>query len=437
MRILRGAGDTELAAEMLNFEFGARVMGSDFKQLPAPHEPFPTLDIQPITKEGVPFQVHYRPALGVVYYVEPAGDSIQAQVERVATLLDSVGFQHLTSYRAVAATAAAVMRRKNRVLSKTILENYHDIALVSGSSDSVRPARLIFCCTAENVVPPCISSRAVFTWVFLPIAAVFKITMRANDDKTGEIVNASIAGIVHDGPGLLRKDTPSELLEITIEDFGKATDDQLANIARLQDICGTSTNGALLFSRGRFRFTKKQSTPWTAGRTITPSEEKWPNVLQCSVCDSPLNEVALILRGASQPTIRHHPIWYSADQPCKLNGGADIILCQDCQISTSCVSHMGGRVSSCRVPLSQIEICAQLPQYAPLVPVLEGIVSRIEGVPGAFLIRHASGDIIVIGGSRGKYPAIQYEVIARQNALVVPLLNIIEEIDDAPRLSSQ
>jgi hypothetical protein len=436
MRILRLADDCALAAEMLNFESGKRVMGPDFKPLPPPHEACPIIDITPVTKRGVPFQIHYRPALGVVYCVLAVGDTLEDLAKRMVAILERAGYKHLSAYRAVAATAAAVMRRKGRALHKTVFEAHRDIDTLSETPQhgGKLPARLVCCSTYCYFAPPCSSNRAVFTWLFLPIDAIFGIVATQIDEaNTEKITNAVLAGIVHDPPGLTREDIPRDTLSLVRQDFGNENPEQKQYAIQLQAICGVATDGALILQRGRFRFTGRWAATRSHHKERCPPNSEWPDMpQQCSLCDAPLDEVAMVLRGAKCPTVRYHQTWHApAPQAADRNmGGREVIvLCQDCFIPKSCVRHLEGTAVYCKVPLSQVEICALNPRYAPLLPILEGKVSRIEGVAGAFSVQYGGEEFVVVGGNRGGYPAICYEAIARRRATVIPLLNIIEDVE--------
>lgn len=444
MRILRGADDRELAAEMLNFESGARAVGPDLAPLPPPHEPFPLVDAPLVTKGGVPYQMHYRPAVGVVYYVQPVGSTLRDQAGRVKALLDDAGFQHLMAYRAVAATSAAVMRRKGGVVARTVLLTGPDLTSLITYYDGKPSARLIFCCAPGcDAAPSCSSSRAAFTWVFLPVDTAFAITnlARLEFNEIGNAVNASVAGIVHDPSRLLRSDVPRELKTLTIQDFGEAIPDSVRRTQKkvskgLSALCGPGKNGALVFRDGRFDYlgrwaetrSKRDAARAAAGSPRVPWPADAPS--QCALCDVPLSGAAMLVRGARYPALRHHQTWHimPPSDLLELNDGAPIALCSACHVSLACVGHMGGTAVHSEIPITQSEACARVPKYAVLVPLLEGKVSPIEGVAGAFFVQHAQGDMAVVGAHRGEYPATRYEAIARLIVPVITLLNIMEEI---------
>jgi len=190
------AADIRLAAEMFCMEHGARVVGPDMSPAPAPHDPWPTVTLRPITAEGQPSIIHYRPVLGIVYYTL-GNYSVERLVLRVAALMSAAGDGHLRKHRAVAATPTSVLRVAARV---------HEGRLISGPVTNVESEGHAFTVPARCFTwsrphaahpPPHFSDRAAFTWVFIPVETAAD---RANAGfSTMAEVNAVVAAIFYDG----------------------------------------------------------------------------------------------------------------------------------------------------------------------------------------------------------------------------------------------
>ena len=239
------AAERRLVCEMLCLEHGARAVGPDDPRVaaPLPHAPWPVVQAGATT-------LHYRPALGVVFYTAGPGFDITRFVHRVAGLLADASADHLRGPRAVASSFATTARACARVPARpraaTSTNQYENARQLSLElRDDVAPdaqfLRQLTYCHAGHSNPdftlgldhsiftgftlnsiPVISRRAVFTWVFLP-ATVLLTGLSSHEasqrfDMTNT-VNAVVAGLLYDEARLCRHPDGADLSTPMAADF--------------------------------------------------------------------------------------------------------------------------------------------------------------------------------------------------------------------------
>jgi hypothetical protein len=205
--------ERQLVAAMLNMELGARAYAATdtgVELLPGDaHAPWPLVTVPPATARGRGYRVHYRPAVGVIYYSGNAGVRSRLQLAgRLSSALEAVGSPHLQEARLVSATPVSMLRVAHKEACATIVTGPRRPfckPLASVGSD-MRPARLIQVTPEdEHGAPPHYSARAVFTWLIMPLSALVSISALAIGAGriNASTANALQAGIVYDTSGLL------------------------------------------------------------------------------------------------------------------------------------------------------------------------------------------------------------------------------------------
>ena len=222
--VIRGAAapdaatELQLVAAMLNMELGARAYtatSAGLELLPGPPERWPLVTVPAATARGRSYRVHYRPALGVIYYSGDSGVRSRIQLAgRLSTAIEAAGSLHLQEARLVSATPVSMLRVAHKEALSTIVTGPRRPfckPLASVGSD-MRPARLIQVTPEdEHSAPPHYSARAVFTWLIMPLSALVSISALASIGRTNAgIANALQAGIAYDESGLLSFATGDE-----------------------------------------------------------------------------------------------------------------------------------------------------------------------------------------------------------------------------------
>jgi hypothetical protein len=487
MRVLKptetdaeGGAERRLVAEMLCLEHGARAVGPDLQPLPSPHEPWPVVKLRPITAKGVPYAVHYRPTVGVVFYTLAPGSHVADLVGRLSAQLERAGDAHLRAYRAVAATPATVLRHKGRIAGGHVIVGPRKCYKKPVAEKSVLPARLLqWTHPDDDEPPPHYSIRAAFTWVFMPVTAALAIGEGGFDSMPA--VNATLSAVFYDEARICNIPDGGEVSPLTIGNFegvglppfllppagGVPTRSPLR--ARGGALLG-ARSGALLGARGgallvdgagRLTYIgrllnlhlKTGRGVWPPGRNVLqlPAEAWAPETIllpagggfanaksrgfQCVSCMAPLGGEVVVIRAPRAPATGQHREWfyYPVGSNAPLIGGAlaggGLLLCAFCWNaleSPACLSvHMGARVTHTVLPFSQAEAAAACPGYEPLAPLLAGTALPLAGAEGAFVVKTPDGgpgggaSVILACEKLGRYPALTHPAVAAAKLGVV------------------
>ena len=442
MRILNGTCETQLAAEMLCLEHGARAVGPDLAPLPPPHAPWPLIAIPPATKAAVPYSVHYRPAVGVVFYTRPANFDVAAFVHRIRALLGASD-AHLRGYRACAASPAAVLRYKGRARegASTIIAGPR-APPTKLPRVGVVPARLlVFTPPDHAVVPRHWSVAAVFTWVFMPIEVALKASLEGYSSAAN--ANALVAGLVFDAAAILgAARVPRDVDTITPTDLGCASLPAGFDPAPILLLCGPRAPGALVIDgatvtfAGSYRNMRRQSAQDAARHALGVAAlpvMPWNEALAagdgrdtCIICHVPLAGAVVVARQMrSAPNVhnRMFPPGYTVGTD--LN--ATVAFCRFCCPPLECLrDHMHGVCARAIVPRTLAEACAAYPAYAPLAPLLTGVVRAVPNVANAYSLETKTyGEIVLAGGTLGAFPTVACPAIGALRLPAFPQLNLI------------
>ncbi len=440
MRILNGTCETQLAAEMLCLEHGARAVGPDLAPLPPPHAPWPLIAIPPATKAAVPYSVHYRPAVGIVFYTRPAGFDVSAFVHRVRALLARASDAHLRGYRACAASPAAVLRYKGRARegASTIIAGPRAPPVKLPRAGGVVPARLLLFTPPDHIViPRHWSVAAVFTWVFMPIEVALKASLEGYSGAAN--ANALVAGLVFDAASILGAPlAPRDIDTLTPTDLGCVPLPAGFDPAPILQLCGPRAPGALVIDgatvtfAGSYRNMRRQSAQDTATRALEIAVlpvMPWDEVKAadtCVICHVPLAGTVVVARQMrSAPNLHNQmfPPGYVVGQ--ELN--VAVAFCRFCCPPMECLRvHMGGACVRAVVPRTLAEACAAYPAYAPLAPLLTGVVHVIPNVANAYSLETKTyGEIVLAGGALGAFPTIACPAVGALRLPAFSQLNLI------------
>lgn len=472
MRVLKptetdadGGAERRLVAEMLCLEHGARAVGPDLQPLPAPHEPWPVVKLRPITAKGVPYAVHYRPTVGVVFYTLAPGSRVADLVGRLSAQLERAGDAHLRAYRAVAATPATVLRHKGRVAGGHVIVGPRKCYKKPVVKKADLPARLLqWTPPDDDEPPPHYSIRAAFTWVFMPVTAALAIG--EGDFDSMPAVNATLSAVFYDEARICNIPDGGEASPLAIGNFeGIGLPPFLlppagaAPASAVPTRLGPRGGAVLLDGAGRLTYVgrllnlhlKAGRGVWPPGRNVLqlPAEAWAPETIllpgglanaksrdfQCVSCMAPLGGEVVVIRAPRAPATGQHREWFycPVGSNVPLIGGAladgALLLCAFCWNaleSPACLSvHMGARVTHTVLPFSQAEAAAACPGYEPLAPLLAGTAAPLAGAPGAFVVKTPDGgpgggaSVILACEKLGRYPAITHPAVAAAKLGVV------------------
>lgn len=465
----RVAAERRLAARMLCLEHGAISHGADLAPKPPPHEPYPVVELPPCTKQGLPILAHYRPTVGVVFYTAGEGFVIREFVESLSALLAGAGEEHLKGARAVAASPSAVLRHRGRVRGGHLLVGPRKCSRKPPPPPETGgyPARLLQWTPPSSLrLPPHWSSRAAFTWVFMPVTAA--LALGAGPYGGMDEVNAAVAAVFYDGGLLSRHADGASAGRLTLADFGFP---ELP--ARFGEGAGPAAasghgTGALLYEgaggRGRLTFVGQHlclgrlraagrpaavcdydpgsllsfgAAGGAAGGVLAESSALGGGAApQCWACAAPLGGEALVVRDPRAPPSGAHREWFFSlvppSAPLLPAGARDkgLLLCYYCWgflESPGCLTeHMGAHVSRVVIPFSQAEACAATPGYACLAPLLSGQAAPVRGVDGAFTVTLGGETVVLAGENLGAYPALSVPELAALRLPIIAGLRLVE-----------
>ena len=459
----RLAAETRLAAEMLCLEHGARAVGPDLQALPAPHAPWPVVEIPPLTAGGSACHVHYKPSVGVVYYTEGAGFCIASLVARLAAAIarSSRGYAHLCDdSRAVASAPATVglLRSRCRVSREYVTGPAAEIASERLPARAHVPARLLTWTPLNDLdCPLYYSSRVAFTWVFMPVTVA--IAAEGRPFNSMEAVNAAVSAVFYDDGRASSLADGADVRTVALSHFGRARAplprrltappappaaeppppaaeppliapdalDKLLNIGGPRPGGG----GALLATPdGRLTFVG--NTPALHGErpgraaalSALPAQEWAPERFylaggrlavpggatsrgfQCVNCEAPLSgEVVTVTPPAGRrPGYLEQPCGFLVCLFCWLGAGAPTADLTQCKM-LDC-----GRTT---VPFTQAETAAACPGFKRLALLLASTAAPLEGADGAFVVRlpadgpdDKNNSFILAGETLGPRPEI-------------------------------
>ena len=451
MRVLKPTGgedagglERRLIAEMLCLEHGARAVGPDGRPLPAPHEPWPTVTLRPVTAEGVACMVHLAPTVGVVYHMLEPG-RVAGLVARVSSELERAGDAHLCGPRAVAATPSTVLRHKGRrIVGQHMIVGPRKCYTKAGDPADDLPTRLLQWTPADDYrLPPHHSIRAAFTWVFMSVGAALAAGENGFDSMS--TVNATVAAILYDAVGASNVPDGGEVSPLGVGHFDAAplpsALQPLAEAQRPPGVILIDPAGALLYVGHTMNLHLRAGRgvwPPAANVTLLPAEAWAPETLarcgggrwtpesrdiQCVSCAAPLGGVVVVVRGphTAGPGGHNGCEWryggHAAPGSALLDDGAGVTLCPFCwnalKTPVCLTAHLGASVTHTVVPYTQAEAAAACPGYEALAPLLAGVAAPLAGAPGAFVVTLADGARVVLACKKlGRHPAITNSAIA-------------------------
>lgn len=214
-----GAAEAEqrLVSTMINIERGALTVGDRGEPLPAPHAAYPTLEVKPVTKRGLPTVYHLKPTVGIVFYTAGTGFHIPSFVARLRTGLAKHGYEHLIAYRTTAITPCATIKKiPDLQADTTIIGPRKPYKKGKIDSSAGLPARLmLFTPPLHEELPTHVSYRAGFTWVFMSIGAIVDMQMVGG----APALNALMASALYDDAGLIRLENDAIIHKLSSTDI--------------------------------------------------------------------------------------------------------------------------------------------------------------------------------------------------------------------------
>jgi hypothetical protein len=345
--------------------------------------PTPTVVIPPKTSGGLPTTVHYKTVVGIVYYSMPAmltedgkwrQDEIYISmlVQKIYGILSRYN-EHLSGYRATAASTATIMRHKNRVRPETILCGPKSSFKLTTDS-FILPARIIFWSFDEEI-PSHISKIAAFTWYFLPIESA--IELPANSSAN---VNALVASIYYDEYQFM---IPRQITSLKYSDFKPNTAFDVLN--EFSDSAFLAGYGSkLIFVGNKNHLYPPKDTDMFVGDPPANFAMR-----QCSICLAPFCNTAILINNARKIFTRT-----VFDE--------QIALCEFCWAAVTAADI---KVTKINIPQSQAELARTFPEYEKIACYLENDVTILG--EGIFMVDIADGRRVVLTSQKwGLNPSI-------------------------------
>lgn len=451
---------SRLVAAMLNMERGAReysVVEGAVERAAPPYSPWPLQEVPALTTRGAVCHVHYRPACGVIYYSGGAGPL--ALAEQLAARLDEWPLDHLMGARATALSPTAVLRSSGECASKTVVTGPRDPfrkPLPPGAARTNRPARLLLVAMPDDrSAPPLYSTRAVFTWVFLPLSAVFVIGKKPT--LSAASMNALIAGIVFDESRVLLCPDGFEAVPLSPDTVrcAPAIADWSSAEGRPPGFAGFSKNYALLLNKssgletyhityiGDYRALISSrhvvSSRRAARRAYTTMETApWPNGVvgcmdgarcsACVCCAAPLGGDAILIVDPRNPysqfplrtqleALRALPERAQLAHP-SLGAPTTVLICEHCwsmiDQPMEAFSRMLVEPRRVTIPWTQADAASAL-GLAGLANLLGSPAVRVAAGAYAVTLRNNGGNfrtdavnIVLAGAALGPWPSVDY-----------------------------
>jgi hypothetical protein len=439
--------ETRLASEMLCLEHGARAVGPDLSPLPRPHEPWPTVRVPPLTRDGLACTAHYRPAVGVVYYTGLHGEA-EALMRRLAALLEGFGDAHLRVPRASAASLATLTRRESA--SGTLVARGRR----TGRAGREEAARLLRLAAPDEIPPSPYSVGCAFTWVLAPATAALALAEAWAETPSANALapfNATLAAILYDAARTCLAPDGGDIAPLSPAHFAPA---QAPPPGWAKSAPGQTRGAIVIDAGGRLTYVGREAAlrtaPWPLERALDGlPAEAWEREgpplassppraapYQCWSCKAPLGGDVAIVRGARVPDLRSHPgAHLSGLDPGTplLEGERGALLCPLCwHEARACLEgHMGARAHRTRVPHSQASVAIACRGYEPLGHLLAGRAAPLTGAPGAFVLEGCSAvpagtALVLAGASLGQRPAVMFGAIATTELAVLEGLRLVE-----------
>lgn len=408
MRVLKpGPADGQIdniVSEMLFIERGTR-NGA----------PWPIITMDPITKNGLPYIIHYRPSVGIIYYTLNVEHKIKDLVESISKKLKDDS--HLCTVIS-AATPNTVMRQKSRIAGGNIIVGPRKCYKKSIVEKSNLPARLLQWTPIDDLEPPPhYSIHAAFTWVFMPVTVA--LTIENSGFHSMSAVNATVSAIFYDGANLSNFSNDDEVTTLKFTNFKHV---KLPSIleSSMADI-PAFTKGVILIDQSGFMTyvgrtlnlhtrTIKQTyintlpeIPWDPSNIIpnlNHADDDTRKNFQCISCLSPLSKGPVVL-------------FYDEELKIKT------LLCKFCWAA------LDPQITATQTifPYSQVETAAACPGYGVISKIISGTATPIDNSEGAFVVSFNDMPNIIIAGKKlGQYPSITNMAISTAGLAVIPSL---------------
>jgi hypothetical protein len=454
-----------LVALMLNMEHAATVYGPDLVQLPAPHTPWPLIELKPITRKGLGAFAHYSPTVGVIFYTAGVAFSVGPFVRQVEALLSAHSVTHLKRYRAIAATPSTVMRHKGRISDETQVVGPRKCYRKAHHDRGALPARLLLWTPGSEIdPPPHFSIRAAFTWVFMPVTAVFTPHYAL---LSAASANAMIASILYDAGRLSSLKEGVDLYRLGLKDFRiRPLPEVLAGLpGQILPMARVSLLGAYgpqnIFDQGALIVHNgSDGGPGGGALTYVGSHESlrasprpyehlpfrpWDPERyvgsQCCACSAPVAGDVVLLQAPHTPVAAGvHREWYFCSMPPgspllrEGHVGKALLLCRFCWNmleSPECLTdHMQAQVLRTTAPHTQVQACEQCPGFEIMALLLGGRV-RATKVSGLFVVSipvapGESVDIALAAENLGPLPMLTVPEVAALDLPVLANLRLAE-----------
>jgi hypothetical protein len=419
MRVLKPGQNAidNLVSEMLFIERGTR---NDARN----GVPWPTITMDPITKGGLPYIIHYRPSVGVIYYTLSVEAKIKDLVESISNKLNDES--HLYTVIS-AATPNTVMRQKSRITGGNIIVGPRKCYKKSIAEKTNLPARLLQWTPIDDLeTPPHYSIHAAFTWVFMPVTVALNIENIGFNSMS--VVNATVSAIFYDGADLSNFSNDDEVDMLKFVDF-KHVKLPLVLESSMADILAF-TKGVILIDKSGFmtyvgralnlhtRLIKQTcintlpEIPWDPSNIIpnvNHADDATRKNFQCISCLSPLSKgpvVLLIGEEYQKKTLLCKFCWAALDPQITVPGGATHTI----------------------FPYSQVETAAACPGYEVISKIISGKAAPLDNSEGAFVVSFDDSsnnnipNIIIAGKNLGHYPSITNIAISTSGLAVIPKL---------------
>lgn len=408
MRILK-EDITALVAEMLCLEHGNRAFDSKMQPLPKPHALWPTITIQPKTTRGLPYTIHCRPSVGVVFYILPAAQSISKVVHSVAAKLRVAGASHLCeSYRTRSTTTLTMEQSNLNVTPETIVFGMRMCFKKGVKAEVSLPARLLLWTPPQGADLPMHSSkRAAFTWVFMPVDY-------AINSNINHIV---LSSILYDATNVCSLDAGVDVDRLLWDSFQQPPPPPLiSTIVCCECLIITPKSISLVKNTQilQYRFIPiPMSEKWNPQSMLTAKDIQ---TFHCMQCDIPLGGKCVVLRELEDTD---GPVCFGE---CAADG---VLLCVYCWNTFGIVAHRY-KVYRTEIPISQSEVAMADKKYASIAPILAGTAAPFPEVDGAFIVTLVDGTkVILTTPALGKYSAIISQPLRDSGLHVIPSIEIV------------
>ena len=162
-------------------------------------------------EDNISSYIHYRPTTGVIFYNASINFNLEQFVLNIVEIIKHYEF-HLLIPK-ITNISSSVQIKHEKFIAGTYCGKYQYFKqTLSGKL----PARLLnYAENNNNELPPYYSVRSAFTWFFIPITSVIKLTNFINLNQ----VNIMLASIFYDTSNLCKFKDNDEVFKISINDF--------------------------------------------------------------------------------------------------------------------------------------------------------------------------------------------------------------------------